>query len=182
MRRFIAAVLVLFAVPLFGQRSQRPRYFSSPQPAIAEQAVKTAMDALANEKKLYDRDLSVLQHIVAADEALGDTMQPNNAIQKALDEMTAAKVLMPEFVVMQGVDKAYAALEDARRSPFAADFSHLRSVVHSEAQDPAVHAVARNAAKLQDDILGWIKVQELISAHLRGLTEISAASARAAQQ
>ena len=175
MRRFFAAVLVLYAVPMFGQSPQQ-------QVINAERAVRNAMERLANEKKEYESDLAILQHIRAADNALADTMQPHNAIQKAFDEIEEAKRLNPDIVVMQGVIKAERELESARLSPMVADFSHLRSTIRTDAAGPAVRAVATNAAKLQEDVLGWIKVQELISGHLRNLTEISAASARAAQQ
>lgn len=140
------------------------------------------MERLGNEKKGYEDALAVLQHIRTADNALADTMQPNNAIQKAYDEIKEAKRSNPEFVVLQGILKAERELENARLSPMVADFSHLRTTIRNDAAGPAVRVVAANAAKLQEDILGWIKIQELISSHLRSLTEISAASARAAQQ
>jgi len=149
---------------------------------MAETAIRSAMEQLTNDRKIYDRDLSVLLHIRSADDALADTMQPNNAIQKAFDEIQEAKRFNPEIPVMDGVIKALNELEGARRSPMAADFGHLRTTVRSDAAGPATRVVARNALRLQEDILAWIKIQELISGHLRSLTEITSASARAAQQ
>ena len=154
----------------------------STQAGFAETAVKQAMDQLVAQKKIYDRDLEVLQHLKNADAALTDPMQPNNAIQKAFDEVDTAKGLTSDFIVTQGVIKASSALEDARRSPVSADFGQLRTIVRTEAIGPASRVVARNGSRLQDETLAWIRVQELISSHLRSLAEIGAQSLRAAQQ
>ena len=67
---------------------------------MAETAIRSAMEQLTNDRKIYDRDLSVLLHIRSADDALADTMQPNNAIQKAFDEIQEAKRFNPEIPVM----------------------------------------------------------------------------------
>ena len=139
------------------------------------------MEQLANRKKIFERDLAVLQHLRTADNALADTMQPNNAIEKAFEEVQAAHRLDPDFDVIQGVIKAERALEEARRSATTADFGHLRGIVRGEAGGPAARVVARNGTKLQEETLAWIKVQELISSHLRALSEIAADSLRAVQ-
>lgn len=177
---------VVIALPLL-VLAQSPRRVIRPmgpnmQAGTAESAVKQAMDQLVAEKKAYERDLEVLQRLRNADVALTDPMQPNNAIQKALDEVEVAKGLAGDLTVKLGVIKIAQELEAARRSPLSADFGRLRGILRSEAAGPAVRLVARNGAKLAEDSLAWIKVQELISSHLRSLAEISAESLRATQQ
>ena len=44
------------------------------------------------------------------------------SVQKAHEEVEKAKLLSPEFNVMQGVIKTERELEGARRSPMTADF------------------------------------------------------------
>ncbi len=148
----------------------------------AEGAVKQAMQQVAAMKARYDRDLDVLRHLRAADEALTDPTQPNNAVQKALEEIGAAKTLNPEFLVMQGVINAERAVEAARLSPATADFGRLRGTIRTEAIGPVTRVVARNGAILQEETLAWLRVQEMIASHLRTIAEISAESLRAAQQ
>ena len=46
---------------------------------------------------------------------------------------------------------------------------------------PAQRVAARNALALEEQILDWIKVQQLISAHLRRMSEIAGESLRASQ-
>jgi hypothetical protein len=140
------------------------------------------MDQLAAEKKTYDRDLEMLRHLRLADEALTDPMQPNNAIQKAYEEVGRAKSLVPELFVLQGVTRVEKEVETARLSPATTDFGRLRGILRTEVIGPASRLVARDGARLQEETLSWIRVQELISAHLRQLAEISAESLRAAAQ
>lgn len=187
MRRCLVPLLVIVSMPLFAQvppprRGVVIRPSRGPQAFTAEAAVKQAMEQLGEEKKIYDRDLEVLKHLRNADIALTDPMQPNNAIEKAFDEVGTAKGLNPDFLVYQGCVKAAQALEDAKRSPMSADFGRLRATLRSEATGPATRVVARNGARLQDETLAWIRIQELISSHLRQLAEITSESLRAAEQ
>ena len=184
MRMTMLPVLVLVTMPLLAQTPSRRivRFPPNRQADFAETAIKQAMDQFANEKKIFERDISVLQHLHAADDALGDTMQPNNAIEKAFEEVQAAYRLDPEFVVKQGVLSASHELEDARRSPATADFGRLRTTIRHDALVPAASVAARNGTALQESVLSWIKVQELISSHLRALSETAADSLRAVQQ
>lgn len=177
---------VLFSFSLLAQPSRRarvlPRLTNSMQVVAAESAVRQAMDQLNMDKKAFDRDLEVLRYLRLADEALTDPTQPNNAVQKAYEEVGRAKALNPEFLVMQGVIRAEREIESARLSPGTTDFGRLRGILRSEAIGPASRLVAKNGARLQEDALSWIRVQELISSHLRQLAEISAESLRAASQ
>src|SRR5213593_3495641 len=77
LRRTIVVAAVLFTLPIFAQTPKRPpiRTMPNQQANFAESAVKNAMERLADDKKIYDRDLDVLQHIRAADDALADVMQ-----------------------------------------------------------------------------------------------------------
>jgi hypothetical protein len=188
MRAFvIAAIFGVCSLSVIAQPSPRrgrvmPPMPKSMQAVTAESAIKQAMDQLASEKKVFDRDVDVLRHLRASDEALNDPMQPHIAIQKAYEEVAAAKALNPELLVMQGVIKAERELEAARLSPASTDFGRLRGIVRDEAIGPAARLVARNGARLQEETLSWIRVQELISSHLRAVAEISAESLRAALQ
>jgi len=179
-------IVLLVTTPLFAQ-PQRSR----PGPPIfrggagaqgAEAAVKQAMEQLASIRKTFERDVDVLNHLRAADDALVDSMQPSIAIQKAYEEVEEAKRLMPEFTTMQGVIKAERELEGARRSPVSADFGHLRTILRDEALGPASRVVIRNAQRLQEETVAWMKVQELISAHVRALSEIAATGLQATQK
>ena len=145
-------------------------------------AVKQSMEMLAAVRKTVERDAEVLGHLRAADDALVDNMQPSNAIQKAYEEVEKAKSLGPEFNVMQGVIKAERELEGARRSPVSADFGHLRSVLRDEALGPATRLVVRNAQRLQEETVAWLRVQELIAGHVRALSEIASSSLQASQK
>ena len=187
MRGFVMGLLVglcslsLVAQPAPQQRRPRPMPRSAPNTFMAESAVKQAMEQLVAVKKAYERDLEVLRRLNEADDALADDMQPHNAIQKAYEEVDAAKGLVADPVTREGIVKSFHDLESARRSPGAADFGRLRSVLRTEAIGPAGRVVARNGAALQDELLAWIKVQEMISGHLRAMSEIAAESLRAAQ-
>jgi hypothetical protein len=189
MRTFIVQlVIVMFCLPLMAQSPRTSRGGVSrvvPRNMLAgsaESAIRQAMDMLVAEKKMFDRDLEVLRDLHGAEDALVDPTQPNNAIQKSYEQVDAAKALNPDFLVMQGVITSQRALEQARLSPASTDFGRLRGIIRSEALAPAARLVARNGARLQDETLAWIKIQELISSHLRSLAEISAESLRAAQQ
>jgi hypothetical protein len=186
MRRLFV-VLMLAAVAAFSQTppgrvrppGPRPNY---PGAEGAELLVKQSMERLGVERKAFERDAAVLGHLRTADDALVDNMQPSNAIQKAYEEVIEAKRLNPEFFVMQGVIAAERELEAARRSPISADFGHLRTVVRNEALGPATRAVIRNAQRLQEETVAWMKVQELIAAHVRTLSDIASQSLQASQK
>src|SRR6266403_753307 len=105
MRRFpIALSIAILVSPIVAQTLPRARM---PRPTMtaetAESAVKQAAEQLVGVKKICERDIGVLAHLRAADDALADAMQPTNAVQKAFEEVGAAKGLGPEFFVMQGV-------------------------------------------------------------------------------
>lgn len=179
--------LVVVAQPQPRQRIDRmpPRFMPGSQGAMAEGAIKSAMEQLANDRKIFDRDIEVLRYLRLAEEALTDPMQPNNAIQKAIDNVEKAKSVPPQpidFTVLQGVIKVSKELESARLSPMGADFGRLRSILRSEAIGPAARLVARNGAKLQEETAAWIRIQEMIISHLRQLSDITGDSLRAASQ
>jgi len=148
----------------------------------AESAVKQATEQLVMLRKICDRDLEVLAHIRTADKALVDPMQPENALQKAWEEVQTAIRLEPEFYVRQGVIRAKNEIEGARRSPASADFGRLRAVLRNEALGPASRVVVRNALRLEDELVAWLKVQQLIGDHLRALSDISSNSLRASEE
>jgi len=187
MRRLFV-VLMLLAAPLLAQTRERrlppSGYRIAPNLGAqsAEAAVKQAMEQLVTMKKMVDRDIEVLTHLRAADTALVDNMQPTVSIQKAYEEVEKAKALNPEFNVMQGVIKNERELEAARRSPIGADFGHLRTILRDEALAPASRVVVREALKLQEETAAWMKVQELIAAHVRALSDVASDSLRAAQR
>lgn len=185
MRRLFVLVTIV-ATPLLAQPRERrqPPYRIPPNAGAgtAEAAVKQAMEQLANVRKAFERDLEVLTHLRTADAALVDNMQPTVSVQKAYEEVEKAKLLNPEFTVMQGVIKAERELEGARRSPIGADFGHLRLVLRDEALGPASRLVVRNALRLQEETTAWIKVQELIAAHLHALNDIASESLRESQK
>jgi hypothetical protein len=186
MRRFAIALSIatLAGIPIAAQAP--PRVVRAPRSSMtadmAEVAVKQAMEQLVALKKTCERDIGVLTHLRAADDGLADPMQPAIVLQKAYDEVDAAKTMGPEFFVMQGVVKSERVLEDALRSPMTADFGHLRSVLRDDALGPASRVAVRDALRLEDEALGWLKVQQLIADHLRSIAEISSQSLRAAER
>jgi len=147
-----------------------------------EAYIKQAAEQLAVLKKAFDRDIEILAHIRTADNVLVDTMQPTVAVEKAYEEIKAARLLQPPFEVEQGLIAAQRVLESARLSPTTADFGKLRSVIRSEALGPASRAVTRNALRLNDEMNEWIKIQQMISDQLRMMSDISSTSLRAAEQ
>ena len=191
MRRLPLFVLItVLPLVVAAQPQPRPRvprtpsqFITSSQVNMAETAIKSAMDQLSNDRKAFDRDLDVLRFLRTADDALTDPMQPNNAIQKAIDAVQKAKSLGPEpFNVLPGVLKAEKDLEGARLSPMGTDFGRLRATLRSDAIAPAARLVARNGVKLQEETAAWIRIQEMISSHLRQLSDITGDSLRAASQ
>lgn len=179
MRRiFVLLVVTLVPTIVFAQpRGRRP---IAPGSAYsAEIAVKEAIERLGEEKKAFERDLKVLGHIRNADKALVDTMQPTVAVEKAADEITEAERLNTDFVVRQGLIRVRQELENARRSPASADFGRLRNSIRGDGLGPSSRLVSRNALRLQEETLAWVKVQELISTHLRSLADITGDSLRA---
>ena len=184
MRSFAIAVsLAALAVPMAAQPSRgRPPRPASPNADVAEAAVKQAAMQLGELKRVAEKDVNVLMHLRTADDALVDPMQPTNAVQKAYEEVDAAKGLGPDFLVMQGVVKTERALEDARRSPMSADLGRVRATLRDEALGPAARVAVRNAIRLEDEMLAWLRVQQLIADHLRQISEISNQSLRAAER
>ena len=172
--------LAFVCLPVFAQ-TRRPAPPINTITYNAEAAIKQAMENLGNEKKIYERDLEALQRVRNADAALTDPMQPNNAIQKAIDELAAADPLVSDLFVKNGIIKARQQVEEARRSPASADFGRLRASLRTDALGPTIRLVARNGARLQEETLAWIRIQELISMHLKALAEMTSASLRAAQ-
>jgi hypothetical protein len=188
MRSMLAAILLCsVSLPVIAQSATprrtppRPQQ-RSPHALGAEMSIKQAMEQLGEVRKRYERDLEVLRRLNAADDALVDPMQPHNAVEKAWEDVDAAKAHVSDFTTRQGIVRMQKELEDARRSPTSADFGRLRALLRSEALAPATRTVATNGAAMQDELLSWIKVQELITAHLRSMSEISAESLRAALQ
>ncbi|MEO8036227.1 MAG: hypothetical protein ABI837_17460 [Acidobacteriota bacterium] len=172
----------IVTVPMLAQPI-RSRSGPPPQRALAaENSARQAAEQLAADRKIYERDVEVLRHLRAADKALVDPMQPATAVQKAHEEIAAAKALGPEPGVLYGLIRAEREVEAARLSPATADFGHLRSVIRDQALVPASRVVVRNVSQLQEETLAWIKVQELIAAQLRALSEISGESLRASEQ
>lgn len=179
-------VLLLIAVPSL---AQRPRPL--PRSGFADQSegnVKQAMEMFVPIKKMCDRDIEVLAHLRAADNALVDPMQPSNAIQKAIDEVDAASRLEqdksqgpPEFLVMQGISKVQAELQSAKLSPMTADFPHLRATLREYALGPASRVAVRDASALQAETMAWLRVQQLISEHVRIVAEETGAVLRASE-
>ena len=179
--------LILWMAALsFPMLAQTPSRERPPRPSMraeaAEIAARQTAEQLAAAKKVCERDIDVLRHVRAADRALTDPMQPANAVQKAYEEVDAAKALMPEFLVSQGLIRSQRELEAARRSPATADFAHLRAILREEAIGPASSVVVRNALRLEEEALAWLKVQQLIADNLRVISEISSQSLRASEQ
>jgi len=176
-------LLIVIASSAFAQPSPPMRVRPTGQHVNnAEMAIKQAVEAAGMMRKAMDRDLEVLTHLRAADVALTDPMQPFNAIQKAYEEVDKAKSLRPDFDVYQGVIKVERELEGARLSPASADFGRLRALLAEHALRPAARVVTRNALRVQEETLAWMKVQELISAHVRTMTEIAGDSLRAVEK
>ena len=144
-------------------------------------AIKESSEQLAAVKETFEKDIAVLTHLRNADAALADAMQPDTAIQKAYEEVKAAREICPEFLVKQGAIKMEQELESARRSPMSADFGRLRSLLRDEALAPASRVVVRDASHLEAETLAWLRVQELISAHVRALSELASAGLQAAE-
>ncbi|HVR37816.1 MAG TPA: hypothetical protein VMU84_01880 [Thermoanaerobaculia bacterium] len=183
----VALIVCLFAANVYAQTRppNRPRVEAqqrgTPQTVAAEGAVKEASEDLAEFRRVAARDIAILMHLRAADAAMADAMQPSNAIQKAFEEVDTAKSLGPDFYVMQGVIKVKAELEEARRSPVTADFGRLRTLLREHALGPASRVAVRNALHLEEETAAWLRVQDMISAHLRTLTDIAGDSLRATE-
>ena len=184
MHRYALVILMAFSLPLFAEAPQRRivRPAATPLADTAESAIKQAAEQLTTIKKIIERDTAVLEHLRTADSALADTMQPFNSVQKAYEEVQAAKSLGPEFLVMQGIIRVERDLESAKLSPATADFAHLRSVLRNDGLGPAARAAIRDATRLQDELLAWLRVQQLIADHVRALSEISNQTLRASEQ
>lgn len=182
MRVVVSLFLVLHSFVLLAQPRPPRRMPLRGAAARAEIAVKEAAEELEAVRETYERDVNVLAHLRAAQKALRDAMQPAAAVEKAWDQVERAKSLIGHDpgAVGQMTLRAHGAIESARRSPGSADFDRLRSMVQ-DAIDPASRVAASNALELEDQILDWIKVQQMISNHLRRMSEIAGDSLRAAQ-
>ncbi|HUP58810.1 MAG TPA: hypothetical protein VNA69_00170 [Thermoanaerobaculia bacterium] len=178
MKPLSVALAVFIAVPAL---AQNPPSRVRSSAGMAEAAIRQASQQLASQKKSIERNLEVLTHLRAADAALADPMQPAAAIQKAFEHVEKAKALATEHVVVAGAIRLHRELESARRSPGTADFGRLRALLRDEALDPASRVAVQAALRLEEEILAWIKIQELVSAHLRALSEIAGDSLRATQ-
>ena len=174
--------LTIVCAPMLAQTPTRRIFAGQQFPAQAESAIKQAAVQLGDQKRIFERDLEVMNHLRIADDALADNMQPSAAVQKAFDHVDKAKSLSPEITVLQGVIRVHKEIDAARRSPASADFGRLRSLLRDEALRPASRVVVRNALRLEEETLAWIKVQELVSAHLRTLSEIAGESLRASER
>ena len=186
MRRLSAVLVVMVAsVLVLAQAQQAPRRRTTP-PSVrahaAELPVKQAAEQLAAEKKVIERDLQVLAHLRDADAALADPMQPSVAVEKAHEHIQKAESLNTDFLVQQGLIRTRQEIDSARRSPASADFGRLRSILREHALGPSSRLAVRNAARLHEETIAWMAVQEQISAHLRALTNITGESLRASQQ
>lgn len=185
--RHACLAALLIAMPLSAQTRPRPiRVFSFADQA--ETSVKQAMDQYAPLKKMCDRDIEVLVHLRTADNALVDPMQPSNAVQKAVDEVDAAARLEtdrslgpPETLVMQGIAKVMSDLDSAKLSPMTADFAHIRASLRENALGPASRVAVRDASALQAETMAWLRVQQLISEHVRIVSEETGAVLRAGE-
>jgi len=177
------SLVVAAAIPLVAQ-TPPPRRLPrmAPRGDAMELAIRAATEQFANEKKLIERDTAVLRHLRGAGTALADAMQPANSLEKAYEEVSEAKRVGPDFTVMQGVIKVQQALEDARRSPGAADFDRLRGLLRTEALTPAVRVVVRNSLRLQEETVAWLKVEQLIGDYLRAVSDLSSDGLRATEE
>ena len=183
----IGFVIGTLSLPLFAQPTPRRTMGPSSGAETAERAIQQASEQLVMIKKICERDVAVLGHVRAADKALMDSMQPDNAIQKAYEEIDAAKmaealVPPPDFVVTQGLGAAGQEIDNARRSPASADFSHLRTVVRERALVPASRVAVRNAMRLNEEARAWLRVQTMVAGYVQTLTDIASASLRASEQ
>ncbi len=147
----------------------------------AEMSIKQASEQLAALRETIEKNIEVLRHLRTADDALADAMQPESAIQKAFEEVQAAERVCPDFYVKQGVIKVRQELEAARRSPMSADFGRLRSQLREHALNSASRVVVRDATRLEEETLAWLRVQELIAAHVRALSELGAQGLKATE-
>lgn len=178
MRPIVSVVLVFLAFA----SSAQPRHRAHSGAEAGERALSLAARQLELMKSTYDRDIAVLGHLRAAQEAVADAMQPSAAVEKAHGHLAKAEGLLESggSAVYHPVLEALQALESARRSPSTADFDRLRGLI-LRAAVPASRVAARNALDLEEQILDWIKVQQGISDHLRRMSEIAGESLRASQ-
>jgi hypothetical protein len=183
MRRLLAVLAVtLVCASMQAQRPPRRPGMATPGVNAAEAAVRQAIERLGNDKKAIDRDLEVLARIRASDRVLIDPMQPTIAVQKAFEEMVEAERLNQDFLLRQGLIRSRQELDAARNSPGTADFARLRALIRDQALGPSSRLVVRTATRLQEETMAWITVQELMTAHLKMLSEITGESLRAAQE
>ncbi|HVT02067.1 MAG TPA: hypothetical protein VHL58_01685, partial [Thermoanaerobaculia bacterium] len=107
-------ILIVMATSLSGQRVPPGRSSRNQSNTMnAEMSIKQAAQQLGAEKKAFERDIEVLRHLRAADEAMTDPMQPTTSVQKAYEEVGAAKALVTDFLVKQGVVRMDEELERA---------------------------------------------------------------------
>lgn len=182
MRVVVSLLLVVMTSNAVAQSHPPRRMHPRGATLAAENAVKAAAEELERVKEMYERDVQVLAHLRAAQAALEDAMQPSVALEKAWDHVDKAKGLLASHpgAVAQRTRDVHRELETARRSPSSADFDRLRGLL-GRANLSAAHVAATNALALEEQILAWIKVQQMISDHLRRMSEIAGDSLRAAQ-
>src|SRR6266851_3552550 len=92
-RSAIAISIATVAFPILAQTQPPPRVVRAERSlqtsGVAEVAVKQAAEQLVGLRKICERDVAVLAHLRAADDALADAMQPANVVQKAYEEVGA---------------------------------------------------------------------------------------------
>lgn len=179
MRRILMVLAVAYvSTAVLAQRPPRRMPPALGPAKSAEGMVKEAMERLGEERKEYERDLKVLGHLRNTDKALNDSMQPTVALEKAHDQVSEAERLNPDFLLEQAIIGARQEIENARRSPAAADFERLRALIR-DALGISSRIVVRNALRMQEETMAWIAVQELIATHLKTLADITGESLRA---
>jgi hypothetical protein len=189
LRMSIALGLVLASLNVHAQPG-RTHVRRSPQRTFdvsqIETIVKDASRRLTEQKKIVDADLEVLALLRAADVALTDPMQPNVALQKAIDHVDKAQAILPvhqeNLWVRQGLISVKRVLDDARRSPGAADFGRLRFQLHRDCVAPATRVALKHSSSLQQELASWIVAQEWITGHLQLLQQVSSEAILAAQE
>ncbi|MGA7614645.1 MAG: hypothetical protein WBX15_05625 [Thermoanaerobaculia bacterium] len=171
------AIVLFVALPVAAQQRSHPD--APVQEALqAEQNLRQAMQRFAEEKKVYQRDLAVLEHLGKAHAALEDAMQPAVSLEKCHDEVEEARRLITDPLLFAGVRRVSDELESARRSPGMADFDRLRTLLVRETLNRARAIVAENSLRVQNEVAQWLAVQKGIADHLQDLNRVGADSLR----
>lgn len=181
----IAVLFLALASSVAAQESDAPPARPariSPRAHAVEVAIARAVEQFAHAREAAERNVKVLAHLRAADDALADPMQPHVAIESAWRDVNKAYDLKPDILVQEGVIRLRNELESARRSPTTTDFGRLRSLLRTEAMGPASRVASRHAARLQEELLAWFAVHDLVGAHLQSIGRAAGESLQAAQQ